>query len=66
MPPTELRRRLEEAIQSHIDLDLWEKLQLVEQAEQETLDRFIAGMAGERFNLGSVSQEGGADGRGKA
>lgn len=55
IPPTELRRRLEEAILRHIDVDRWNRLLKVEAAEQETLDRFIEGMRGEKLNLGSVS-----------
>lgn len=41
IPPTELRRRVEEAINSHIDVAEWNRLLAVEQAEQETLDRMV-------------------------
>ena len=41
IPPTELRRRVEEAINSHIDVDQWNRLIAVERAEQETLDRMV-------------------------
>ena len=40
IPPTELRRRVEEAINSHIDVEEWNRLITVEQAEQETVDQF--------------------------
>jgi hypothetical protein len=41
IPPTELRRRVEEAINSHIEAEEWNRLLVVEKAEQETLDRMI-------------------------
>jgi hypothetical protein len=43
LPPTELRRRVEEAIESHIDRARWERLRLVEQAERQTLAGVVAG-----------------------
>jgi hypothetical protein len=44
LPPTELRRRVDEAISSHIDVDEWNRLLEVEQAEQETLKAFVLSM----------------------
>jgi hypothetical protein len=48
IPSTELRRRVKEIIESHIDVerDEWERLQGVEAEEKQTLDTFIAGMEG--------------------
>lgn len=40
LPPDVLRARVEEAIQSHIDAEEWNRLRLVEEAEQETLRQF--------------------------
>lgn len=37
LPPTELRRRVETAILSHVDQAAWERVQLVENAEREAL-----------------------------
>jgi hypothetical protein len=41
LPPNELRRRVREAIISHIDQVRWSKLQEVEQAERETLAKVM-------------------------
>ncbi|MGE0481623.1 MAG: hypothetical protein AB7Q17_14240 [Phycisphaerae bacterium] len=38
LPPTELRRRVREAIEETIDRDEWERLRTIEAAERETLD----------------------------
>ena len=47
IPPSELRRRVEDAIVGHIDADRWEALQVVEQAERETLQTLVEGLRGE-------------------
>jgi hypothetical protein len=39
LPPTELRRRVQAAIESHIDQAKWNKLLEVERVEQESIDR---------------------------
>ncbi len=57
IPPSELRRRVKEAIEEHIDVDRWNRLITVEQAEQETLNRFVEGMGQEKVKLDSVSDE---------
>ena len=36
IPPTELRKRIRDAIEQHIPKVEWDKLQLVERAEKET------------------------------
>jgi hypothetical protein len=41
LPPTELRRRVQEAIEGHIDLERWNRLVEVERVEQETLDTML-------------------------
>jgi hypothetical protein len=47
IPATELRRRVRETIESHISSrEEWERLQSVETAERETLDKFIAELEG--------------------
>jgi hypothetical protein len=46
IPPTELRRRVREAITSHIDADRWNRLRVVEQAEKETLEAFVGQLEG--------------------
>jgi hypothetical protein len=48
IPSTELRRRVREIIESHIDVSryAWERLLGVEAEERNTLDTFIAGMEG--------------------
>lgn len=48
IPSTELRRRVRDIIETHIDVrrDEWERLQQVEAEERKTLDKFIAGMEG--------------------
>lgn len=42
LPAKELRRRVEEAILSHIDEDEWARLEAVEKAERETMDAVIS------------------------
>ena len=44
LPPTELRQRVSDAIDSHIDVDRWNRLLKVEQAERETLDQFVTSL----------------------
>ncbi len=51
LPPTELRRRVEQAIISHIDADRWEKLRTVEAAEQETLEMIVGKWAESKSEL---------------
>lgn len=41
IPPTELRRRVRQAIERHIDTDRWARLRIVEEAEKETLEAFV-------------------------
>lgn len=41
IPPTELRRRVTEAIDSHFEPDEWNRLLAVEQAERETLKHMV-------------------------
>jgi hypothetical protein len=49
IPSTELRQRVSQVIESHIDIrrDEWERLQTIEDSEKETLTKFIDGMKGE-------------------
>jgi hypothetical protein len=51
LPPTELRRRVQEAIEQFIDWERWKKLQQTEQLEQETLQRVMNGW-NNKSNLG--------------
>jgi hypothetical protein len=51
IPPTELRRRVEEAILTNVDRDAWTRLQQIEAAEQETLNGFVKSLAGEKVEL---------------
>ena len=57
IPSTELRRRVEEIIEAHIDVqrDEWERLQTVEAAERETLATVVASISGARHDDGSVT-----------
>ncbi len=41
IPPTELRRRVQEAIESHIPQAEWKRLQAVEKVERESLEKVI-------------------------
>lgn len=41
LPPSELRRRVRQAIEQHVDAEEWHRLQAVESAEQETLNRML-------------------------
>ena len=51
IPPTELRRRVRDAILLHVDRERWARLQQIEAAEQETLDRYTEKLAAEKSNL---------------
>jgi hypothetical protein len=42
--PSELRRRVKEAIDRHIDAERWNRLIDVENLERETLKRFVDGL----------------------
>jgi hypothetical protein len=44
LAPSELRRRLEEAIRSHIDLNHWARLEQTERLERQTLEQVIKGL----------------------
>lgn len=41
LPPTEIRRRVREAIESHIPQDEWQRLQQVEAVEKESFEKFM-------------------------
>jgi hypothetical protein len=41
LPPSEVRRRLEEAIRRHIDQERWARLRRTEEAEHNTLQRVV-------------------------
>jgi hypothetical protein len=43
LPPTELRFRVREAVEGHIDQEHWARLQNAERAEQATLEAFVKG-----------------------
>lgn len=43
LPPTELRRRVRQAIERHIDQERWERLKQVEGLEQQTLLNLVDG-----------------------
>lgn len=45
LPPSELRRRVRTAIESHIDRAAWDRLRAVEAAEKQSLDDFHARLA---------------------
>jgi hypothetical protein len=51
LPPTELRRRVQEAIESHIDRARWERLLLVEESERRSLEQVVAGWGGRNGKL---------------
>ena len=44
LPPSELRRRVSDAIDSHIDVERWNRLLKVEQAERTTLEQFVTSL----------------------
>ena len=41
LPPSELRSRVRQAIESHIDQERWKRLQETERLEKETLDKVM-------------------------
>jgi hypothetical protein len=43
LPPSELRSRVRQAIESHIDQERWKRLQKTEELEKETLERVMKG-----------------------
>jgi hypothetical protein len=56
LPPTELRGRVREGIEVHIDQARWAALQQTERLEKETLASLAQGW--EKVDLGSVSRNG--------
>jgi len=46
LPPTELRRRITEAVTSVMDVSLWERSLVVEQAERASIATFLSGWPG--------------------
>jgi hypothetical protein len=44
MNPNELRDRVEEAIQAYIDWDIWERCELAEAAEKDTIRTVVGNM----------------------
>ncbi len=60
LSPTELRLRVQNAIEAHIEQSRWERLKRVEELEQETLLDLVGKWRAEKPNLGSVSESGGA------
>lgn len=42
LPPSELRKRVSDAIDSHVNVERWNRLLKVEQAERDTLDQFVS------------------------
>jgi hypothetical protein len=40
---TELRRRVEEAILKHVDMEKWDRLQEVERIEKQSVANFLSG-----------------------
>ncbi|MBL8796938.1 MAG: hypothetical protein JNM56_23760 [Planctomycetia bacterium] len=59
IPPSDLRERVREVIEAHIDQDEWNRLLEVERVERESLQQIATGW--EKSSLGKVSQRGGAD-----
>jgi hypothetical protein len=58
IPPSELRRRVQEAIESHIHAERWSRLREVERLEQETLETIVQKWGDqEKANLDSVSSK---------
>jgi hypothetical protein len=57
LPPTELRRRVREIVEAHIDQKRWRKLKEVERLEQETVIDFTSNWQ-KKSDLGSVSRNG--------
>lgn len=57
LPPNELRERVRDAIESHIDQDRWQKLLRVEELEQQTILNLVGGW--QKTDLGTFSGKGG-------
>ena len=55
LPPDELRGRVRDTIESHIEQEQWQKLQHIEHLEQQTLVNLVDGWRGGKADLGSVS-----------
>jgi hypothetical protein len=46
LPPNDLRDRVRQAIEGHIDAARWERLRAVERAERETLEQYVSSWPG--------------------
>jgi hypothetical protein len=60
LPPNEIRRRVREAVEGHIDGDTWNRLCEIERLEREAVARTFAAFGLREPGLGPVSGEGGA------
>ncbi len=56
LPPSELRRRVEQAILGHIDPAAWERLQRVEEVERATMQDYIDRWSDAEVNLDTVER----------
>jgi hypothetical protein len=60
LPPTELRQRVQDAIESHIDQDRWERLRHVEDLEKQTVVSLVGGWSKktnhDSFSDGAVAE----------
>jgi hypothetical protein len=57
LPPNELRQRVRDAIERHIDPARWERLQEVERLERDTLATVIRAWGPEKTDLASLSED---------
>ena len=63
LPPDEIRGRVRQAIERHINYDEWHRLQATERLERETLESTLRGLDGEYSQAAlTLSEAGEIDG----
>jgi hypothetical protein len=55
LPPSEIRRRVQAAIESHIDPERWNRLLAVEQVERNSVATYMRSFGSGKLNLDSIS-----------
>jgi hypothetical protein len=59
LPPDELRRRVREAVESHIDGEAWNRALAVEKAEKKSIENFLRRWKPDQHGTPTAEQSGG-------
>jgi hypothetical protein len=62
LPPDELRRRVREAVESHIEWEAWGRALMIEQAEQRSIESFVRQWKPDQHGTPTAMQSGAVQG----